>query len=110
MIDFDELIEQLTRREWALNTGSSHIPRDQRANAGPRGDAESPLDRPELRWPSQRHQAPTRCHHCGAGGANLLTDPPHGTVKHGETTCLLCGRVSVRWRAERTRPIAGRTA
>jgi hypothetical protein len=96
------LLEAARRRELALS-GSSHLPTRTPAHAGPRPDAVSPLTAPELRWPSQQDKLPKRCTYCGSPG--LSTDPPYGLVKFGETTCLLCSRVVVRWKADGTRSI-----
>lgn len=76
-----------------------------RLYAGPLPGAESPLDRPLLRYPTQWGERPTRCPHCGAGLANHETHPPHGLVRSGETTCLLCSRTVCRWRDDGTRPL-----
>lgn len=96
------LLEAARRRERALS-GSSHLPTRTPAHAGRRSDAISPLEAPELRWPSQQHLTPRQCPHCRSFG--LSTDPPDGFAPFGETTCLLCSRVVVRWKADGTRSI-----
>ena len=108
MIDFDldEIIDRETRRERALAAGSKHTGPDGPRWQGPRADAVSPNDRPERLYPSQWHDRSRRCWNCGAGSANLVTHPPHGLVKSGETTCMLCGRVTDRWRDDKTRAYA----
>lgn len=97
MIDVDALLERERRRRDGLRKGGLF---GVRTYGGRRDDAESTLDRPELRWPSQRHQAPRRCHHCRSTA--LETDAPYGLVKSGETRCMLCSRVVCRWRADNT--------
>lgn len=100
MIDVDALLDQMARRDRALNAGSTHIPLALRTTSGPLPEAESPNDRPLLEWPSERHLAPRRCHRCRSTA--LETDEPYGLVRHGETRCMLCSRVVVRWRADNT--------
>lgn len=106
MIDFnlDEIIDRETRRARA-SVGSHHANAGGPRWQGPRADAVSPNDRPELRWPSQRHLVPSRCWNCGASRANYDTTPPYGLVKRGETTCMTCSRVVVRWRPDGSREI-----
>lgn len=82
----------------------------QKTYVGPRPDATSPLDRPELLWPSRRASIPRSCWHCGAGSTMFDTDPPYGLVKTGQVTCLACSRVVVRLKADGTRPVPGRSA
>jgi len=100
--DIAALLDQAARREQALR-GSQHNAHRQTSYAGPRPDAVSPLAAPEYLWPSQMDKKPKRCTYCSSPG--LSTDPPHGLVKFGETTCLLCSCVVVRWRADGTRTI-----
>lgn len=98
-IDLEAIIEQERRRVAAMSNATSAQARNQTVHDGRRADAESPNDRPCLIWPDQRHLLPPRCHHCGAGRANFETRPPYGMIKRGETTCLVCSRVEVTWRA-----------
>lgn len=99
--DVAELIETATRRELALK-GSLVTTRNPKAYVGPRPDAVSPLDRPEIRWPSERHLVPERCWNCGTGRLNFDIDAPYGLRKAGEVTCRSCSRVQVRLKADNT--------
>lgn len=103
--DVAAIVEAANRRERGLKAGSTHIPLALRPPKGPRADADSPNDRPELRWPSERREVPRACWHCGAGGGMFEADLPHGLRKRGEIRCLLCSRVIVRLKADGTRPI-----
>lgn len=106
MIDFDiaDLLDREDRRQRALNTGSRHIvpgPRWQ----GPRADAVSELDVPELLYPSQWAERPARCWNCGAGRAGFETHPPYGLEPKGESVCMTCSRIVARWKDDKTRPV-----
>lgn len=105
MIDLDAILDQAARRARALQ-GSHHANHQHRRSwEGPRADAESELDRPELLWPAQRRQVPARCHQCGAGRAMFDVDAPYGLRTRGDVTCLACTRVIVRLRADWTRRV-----
>lgn len=104
-LDLDALIERETRRRVALDQATSAQAHTARGWAGKRADAASSNDRPELIWPDQRYRLPGRCWNCGATPASFETDPPYGTVRRGETTCLLCSRVVVRWKSVAPRPV-----
>jgi len=104
MMNLDEILEAANRRRMALDAGSMHVPASLRSSKGPRPDAESSLDVPQLLWPLQRHLIPARCSHCGASGANFETDQPYGSIRHGEVRCLLCSRTVVRLKTDAFRP------
>lgn len=107
MINFDirSLLEREDRRERALAAGSKHTGPDGPRWQGPRPDAVSELDVPELLYLSQWAERPARCWNCGAGRGGHIVTPPYGLEKVGHSVCLLCGRVTVRWRADGTRPL-----
>ena len=106
--DIDALLDQCARRERALQ-GSQHVPTGygrSTVNAGPRPDAVSPLDRPELLWPSERNKLPRRCWNCQAGSAHFdYGDAPYGLQKTGTVTCVTCSHVVVRLKADGIRPV-----
>lgn len=99
----DEIIEAATRRERALAAGSTHVPADARSDRGPRPDAVSSLDAPEILWPLQKDQLPPRCENCGAGRASFEITPPYGSVRYGDATCLMCTRVVRRLKSDALR-------
>lgn len=103
--DIADLIATATRREMALR-GSLVTTRNPKAYVGPRDDAVSSLDRPELLWPSERRSIPERCWNCGVGRANFETKAPYGLRKVGEIVCGPCSRTIVRLRADGTRDVA----
>jgi hypothetical protein len=108
MIDFDlnEIIERETRREAALAAGSMHVPLAMRSAAGPLPDAVSPLDAPELLWPTERAKVPERCPNCGAGRSSFVVSADGFALsKCGEVSCLMCTRTIVRLKDDKTRAL-----
>lgn len=101
--DLNEWAGSSARRQAALATGSSHVAMSRHRYDGPRQDAVSELDVPELLYPSQWAERPQRCWNCGAGRASFETTPPYGLVKQGESSCFVCSRVVVRWKDDKTR-------
>ena len=106
--DIGVLLEQQRRREQALLAGSTHISMAHRAPAGPLPDAVSPLDVPELLWPSERHLVPQCCTNCQASRAAFVTSAPYGLVKVGSIECFLCTRTIVRLRSDGCRDLLAR--
>ncbi len=68
---------------------------------GLRADAEPTADLPTRIYGGL---LPARCQYCGAGSANMSTEPPLGQHQRGMVTCMLCSR-QVCWLAAPLRAV-----
>ena len=103
--DLDAILEREARRARALVAGSKHTGPDGPRWQGPRADAVSELDAPELLWPTERARVPARCLNCGAGRAAFVVTAPYGFTRRGSIDCLMCNRTLARLRDDKTRRV-----